>query len=207
MSKGLANSSERKSESRAWLICDAAVANLPDETAKQQIQAVPLVPMFWLPTNYHRTNLCQHVWTVIQLWLLALFFFSFWKHTTHRIQKQSSQNRNGRMSNNTTSIQESYKDRWWWCSQVSVWTHKTHLSLSQKGGVYDSLQCLQPKTGSYFLKRRLLPQSSSEQLLSGQGRLAAPWSERSLTRRKVPLLLQSCATKLDHFVRCKQGYV
>lgn len=136
-----------------------------------------------------------------------LFFLSFWKHTTHRIQKQGSQNRNGRTLNNTTSIQESCKDGWWWCSQVSVWTHKTHLSLSQKGGVYDSLQCLQPKTGSYFLKWRLLPQSSSEQFLLGQGRLAAPWSERSLTRRKVPLVLQFCATKLDHFVHCKQGYV
>lgn len=46
MWKGLANSLERKSESRAPLICDAAVANLQDETVKQQIQAVPQVPMF-----------------------------------------------------------------------------------------------------------------------------------------------------------------
>lgn len=183
MWKGLANSSERKSESWARLICDAAVANLQDETVKQQIQVVPRVPMFWLPTNYRRPDLCQHVWTVNQpLVLVVGSFFELLK--THWLQNQSSQNRNGCAANNMTSIQESYKDRWCRFSQLSVWTHKTHLSLTQKGGVYDSLQWLQAKTGQYFLKRWLLPQSSSEQFLSGQGCFAAPWSDRSLTRRK-----------------------
>lgn len=169
MWKGLANSLERKSESRAPLICDAAVANLQDETVKQQIQAVPQVPMFWLLTNYHRTNLCQHVWTVIQPRVLVVgsFSFNFWKHTESKNKAAKTETLYGKQ-------RDLHKVR----------THKPHLSLTQKGGVYDSLQCLQAKTGSYFLKRLLLPQSSSEQFLSGQGCFAAPGSESSLTRRR-----------------------
>lgn len=44
--------------------------------------------------------------------------------------------------NNMNSAQENYKNRRWWFSLLGVWTHKTQLSLTQKGGVYDSLQCL-----------------------------------------------------------------
>lgn len=87
-------------------------------------------------------TLCQCVCTVIQplFWLWALFL-------TQWIQKQSSQNRNGCTVNNTTYIQEHYKDGGWWFSQLSVWTHKIQPSLTQKGGVYDSLQSLQAKSG------------------------------------------------------------
>lgn len=180
MWKGLANSSERKSESWARLICDAAAAILQDEAVKQQIRSVPRVPMFWLPTNYHRTNLCQHVWTLIQLLLLVAGSLLF---STPQIEAKNKSTTAERL-NNMKSTQDNYKNRRWWFSLLGVWIHKTHLPLTQKSGVYDSLQCLSANAGLYFLKWRLLPQSSSEQFLSGQGCFAAPWSKGSLTRRK-----------------------